>query len=195
MTTRERMTEMRGAVAVAVVEGAQLGSVHRILLDTASLRIVGFSLRHNVLGRESFVPSEAVTLVGEDVLFVKDRASLAPAPPAGVRSLKDLQGLPVATLEGKGLGGLVDLDVEPGRWAVTSLRLSDGTAIPTDGGKVVLGEDTVLVDPELASRGKKEGSPQGFLSRMFGAEALEETARVIRRTFGRREAGEDKKQP
>jgi hypothetical protein len=97
------------------------------------------------------------------------------------RSLKDLQGAWVTSMNGHHLGTLVDFDFgEDCR--ITNVILADDRELPVNADEIHIGDD-LLVPVAYADRVKESPQPtdRGFLRKIFGGESIESTKRTIRR--------------
>lgn len=173
--------EIQGMQVISLAEGRILGAVQKVYLNPSKKAVSGMLVRQSGMGRgEGWVEVRDVSQIGEDVLFVTKASAYKAKAPMG-RSLKDLMGMPVMSKDGKLLGSLVDVEVDP-KWQVVELSLSEGRSIQIDPRHAVFGQDTVLLKAgaEQKIRSAPKSKP-GFLARMFGAQAIEEAADAIAR--------------
>jgi len=173
--------EIQGMQVISLAEGRVLGSVQKVYLNPARKAVSGILVRQAGMGRnEGWVDIQDVEQIGEDVLFINKAAAYKAKAPVG-RSLKDLMGMPVASLDGKMLGSLVDVEIDE-KWRVVELSLSDFRQIEIDPRHAVFGQDTILLrkGADQRIRSAPRSSP-GFLARMFGSQAIEEAADAIAR--------------
>ncbi len=172
--------EIQGMQVISLAEGRILGAVQKVYLNPNKKAVSGMLVRQSGMGRgEGWVEVGDVTQIGEDVLFVTKASAYRAKAPMG-RSLKDLMGMPVMSKDGKLLGSLVDVEVDP-KWRVVELSLSEGRSIQIDPRHAVFGQDTVLLKAGAEQRIRASKSKPGFLARMFGAQAIEEAADAIAR--------------
>lgn len=181
-------SELRGILVVAREEGAQLGSVTGIDVDTETRTIAAIRFRPRGFGRkESYVQMKDVVAIGRDVAFVNTEeavVSTAEEPSPG-RSLNDLQGVWVTTREGKHLGTVVDLDFDRTSWRIQLLQLANDRLLVVNPDDIRIG-DEIVVPTEYEARVEvlpKEKS--GFLGRIFGKESIEDLSKTLRRAVQR----------
>ncbi|HOX44005.1 MAG TPA: PRC-barrel domain-containing protein [Myxococcota bacterium] len=179
--TLRLLQDIQGMQVVSLAEGRALGLVQKVFLNPAQKSVCGLLVRQPGLGgAENWIDIQDVDRVGEDVVFVGRAAACKAKPPVG-RSLKELMGMPVATRDGKLLGSLIDVEIDDG-WQVKELILSEGRWVTLEPATALVGQDTILL-PEGARAESREGpgAPRGLLARMFGSQAVEEAAAVIKR--------------
>ncbi len=162
-------SQLKGMEVLADEEGALLGSVRRVLVDSRRRRAEAIAFKGRGVTAERWVPVSTVRRLGRDVVFVGALAEVRDDQPGG-RDVRDMQGLPVNTLDGKLLGQLADLVFDSGDWSIKSIHVEGGGEADLDE-KSVLGEDAVLlregVRLSLSPQGERRG---GFLSRVFRKE-------------------------
>jgi len=152
---------------ISLDEGRDLGSVRRIYLNPEQRRVSGIVVReHGLFGEDKWIDIFNLRCVGEDVLFVRSAKDCIAAEPVG-RSLGDMVGMPVATLDGERLGDLRDLEV--GRdWTVVELHLSGKRVAPLAGGLLIIGHYSIVVDQQITDAVRQEVDPRpGFFARVF----------------------------
>lgn len=188
MTIRTEISDVRGVLVVARAEGAILGSVSHIFIEPRTSTISALSFKKRLGGKESIVEQQHVEIIGRDVVLISREGAARPLSPetrAGMRSLKELQGTWVSTVDGQQLGTLVDLDVDETTWTVTELRLADGKLLPiADTAHLTIGPDQIMVPSDHAAKvvhPDKNGA-HGFLGRVFGGESIDELKQTISRT-------------
>ena len=187
----EYASELRGFPVVSSDEGAVLGTLSTIYINAADRRVAALGYRTRWLrGEEFFVPISDVRKIGRDVVLIASETSAekitngVPEPPG--RSLKDLQGVWVTTMDGRQLGTLVDVEFTEDWW-ISELSLAEDKAISVDAREIKIG-DQIIVPAEYADRVRatRETEP-GFLRRVFGGESRDDTKRALRRALRRRE--------
>lgn len=194
----ETASDLRGVLVVAREEGAQLGTVSDVYIDTENKLIAAISFRSRGLtGRVHFVLTGEIQLVGRDVILVVSERSAKPLdgaePPPG-KSLRELQGCWVTTLNGKHLGTLVDLDFSPGDWEVSELTLAEDKHLPVTAGEIKIA-DEILVPVSYADRVQKSQKDRtGVLGRVLGTETVADVKKTIQRVLKRSEPPEPEEQ-
>lgn len=162
-------SQLKGMEVLAEAEGALLGSVRRVLFDSRRRCAEAITFKGRGVVNERWVPVSAVRRLGRDVIFVGMLAEVREDQPGG-RDVRDIQGLPVNTLDGKLLGQLQDLVFDTSDWSIKLLHLQGGREAELDQ-RSVLGEDAVLLSAgvrlSLSPTGEKR---TGFLARVLGKE-------------------------
>lgn len=190
MQRRESISELRGVLVIAKEEGAQLGAVTGVHIDPSTRRLAAVSFRSHGAAMEQYVAAENILSIGYDIIFVKSRVAARPfqrSEHPGWRSLRDLQGLWVTSLDGVHLGVLLDLELEPDTGMLADFRLLDGRILPImKAEEVTIGNDEILVPASYAANvlGTAE-QKVGFMGRVLGRETIEGLALVLRRAFKR----------
>ncbi len=176
-----QLQNIRGMQVVALAEGRIMGTVQKMYLNPAKKRVTGMVVREAGFGgQESWVEVSDIEQVGENVIFVT-RAGVCKAKRPVGRSLKDLMGMQVATKAGKILGSLVDVEIDE-NWNVVEITLSDKRVVKIDPRQTVFGEDAILLAAGAETLLRSAASQKsGFLARVFGTEAVAETAGAIAR--------------
>ncbi len=179
--THRLLHDIQGMQVISLDEGRALGLVQKVFLNPAQKSVSGLLVRQaGLAGAESWIDIQDVDRVGEDVVFVGRAGACKAKPPVG-RSLKELMGMPVATRDGKLLGSLIDVEIDEG-WQLRELILSEGRWVTLDPATALVGQDTILLATGTRAESREgPGAPRGLLARMFGSQAVEETAAVIRR--------------
>jgi sporulation protein YlmC with PRC-barrel domain len=190
----DRASETCDLMVITAEEGAQLGFVSDVFIDTQTRCVAAFGTRRRRIGGgEYFVAASEVRLVGRDVLLVSNvramtRVTGATEPPG--RSLTDLRGTWVTTMDGVHLGTLADVEFAAGDWGVSELILADDRRLPVDRAEIRIA-DEILVPVEYAERlEKRKESRPGLLARVFRREVVDDTREVVRRTLPVVEPGE-----
>jgi sporulation protein YlmC with PRC-barrel domain len=175
--------EIRGKHVVALEEGRDMGRISKVYFNPKKKRISGLAVKESRLrGEEKWVKVEDIERVGDDFVFIPESKNCRSAKPKG-RSLKDMTGLEVTTLDGKLLGALEDVEVDE-EWGITELNLSGRKSLDLDPDSDVFGEDAILVrsGADTRVREKRSGNNKGFLARMFvGDSILESVDRMTRK--------------
>jgi len=191
----DRSSDLRGLLVVSKKEGAQLGIVSGIQLDTATKHIAAFRYRRRKRfgGDEFFVPVDAVDSIGRDVVMISSEelaSKQTEAARAPGRSLKDLQGVWVTSLDGRHVGALVDVEFDPDDWGITELILAEDKRLPVDRDEIEIG-DEILVPIAYRERVEEVGEEKpGFLRRAFGGEAIEDMKKALGRALKRTKSEE-----
>lgn len=193
----DRSSDLRGLLVVSLEEGALQGIVSGIHVDTNSKRVAAFRYRRRkrIGTEEFFVPVSGVKSIGQDVILISSEAvakKLTEDTPAPGRSLQELQGTWVTTLDGNHLGTLVDVEFLPKGWVITELILAEDQRLPVDRDEIKIG-DEILVPVAYRELVKDMGDEKpGFLRRAFGGEALEDIKKALRRALKRKSGAEEK---
>ncbi len=176
-----QLHEIRGMQVVALSEGRAMGLVQKIFLNPGKKRVSGMLVKEPGFGgQESWVDVRDIEKVGENVIFVTRAGACKAKNPVG-RSLKDMMGMQVATKSGKILGSLVDVEIGSD-WVVSEISLSEKRVVEIDPHQAVFGEDAIILRADSATRVRvAPRNKTGFLSRVFGIEAVQETAGAISR--------------
>ena len=176
-----RLHEIQGMQVVSLEEGRIMGSALKVYLSSTQKAVSGIQVRESGLGGdESWVDIRDVDKIGEHVVFIARAANCKAKHPVG-RSLKDLMGMPVLSKDGRLLGSLVDVEVDE-HWRVVELSLSENRLIGIQPEHAVFGADSILLEAGAADKVRSTVKPKtGFLARLFGSEAIQETADIISR--------------
>ena len=192
--TIEHASELRGVLLVAREEGAQLGTVTGINVNPDSKQIAAIRFRPKTGRKEAFVLMADVQLIGRDVVLVSSEIAVKPIEDditAPGKNLEELQGAWVTTTEGKHLGTLVDVDFRPRDWLISELDLSDGKSLEVDPTELRIG-DEVIVPASYAKRVKEAPKQPGVMSRIFGADTMEQLKGTLTRALRGQDSGPDK---
>lgn len=189
-------TELQGFIVVAKAEGKLLGEVAQIFLDPNEKKIAALLLKGRGWRREKyFVSVDAIELLGEDVILVKDLASCKTYDecfdPKWL-SIKDLQGNWITTLEGDHLGSLIDVDFSPKNWVISHLYLSHHQVMEVIPSEVVFGKDEVVVPVHYSGDIVQQERP-GFLRRLFGDESFQQVSKAVAKSSKKKDKHKKKK--
>lgn len=194
----EHASDIRGILVVSAKEGAQLGTVSEVHIDPQTKHVVAFSYRTRRIGGDRYyVPVEDVDRVGRDVLLIASEEAVVHqtnGEHAPGRSLEDLQGMRVTTMDGKHLGELADIDISYADWSIGALVLSDARRLPVEVADIRVGDD-VLVPADSAGRLVEPAEKSGFFRRTLGKETVESTGRAVKRALARPATESQRKQP
>ena len=185
---RETASDLKGVLIVAREEGAQLGTISGIYVSPERRALSGIGLRSRGLGRkEFFVGVDAIDRVGRDVIFVVSEHAAKPieevADPG--RSLKELQGEWVTTMDGRHLGTLVDVDFSPDSWQFSELTLAEGKHLPVNPAEIRIADEIIVPTAYLERVQDSAADREGLMSRAFGEERMKEMKESIRRALRR----------
>jgi uncharacterized protein YrrD len=114
---------------INVNDGAQLGEVEDVLLDTAAGRVGALKVASGgLLRREhAFIPYAAIQSLGEDAVLAPDGSVLHPEPAdAGHRPLDRLCAARVVTEDGRYVGDIVTAHFDPRSGAITGYEVGPG---------------------------------------------------------------------
>jgi uncharacterized protein YrrD len=176
-----QLHEIQGMQVVALHEGRIMGSIQKVYLNPAKKRVSGMVVREPGFGgQESWIDIRDIEKVGENVIFVPRAGACKAKSPVG-RSLKNLMGMQVTAKDGKILGSLVDVEIDE-EWLVVEIGLSEGRLVSIDPRHAVFGQDAILLRAGASSDVREAPRHKtGFLARVFGIEAVAETADAISR--------------
>jgi sporulation protein YlmC with PRC-barrel domain len=185
MQKQENTSSLPGMVVIAEKEGAFLGNVSRVFVDTETRQMRGIAFKtRRVFGSLAFVPVSSILKVGRDVVTVQaetDAHDVTDSSPAPGVDLKSMQGHWVTTSTGKHLGRLADLDFEPTTWSITAICLDDGGSLPVTPNDVTFGSDEVIVPAAIAPNLKISQETQGVLTRMLGHETGHKVVETVQK--------------
>ncbi len=122
--------ELKGKKVVSIKDGATLGQVDDVLVDTEELRVAAL----HVKGQEAaLVPFEKVARAGGDVVTVPN-STAAQRPSArdetdGLASLGEVTKLKVIDEEGTFLGVVQSVEVDPRSGAILEMQTQKATAM------------------------------------------------------------------
>ncbi len=123
--------DLKGKTVVSTRDGATLGTVDDVLVDTDDLRIAALHLKGH--GEAALIPFEKVKSAAGDVVTVPT-SSAAQRPHAGggtehLASLSDVSKLKVIDEEGTFLGVVQSVEVDPQSGAILELQTQKATAM------------------------------------------------------------------
>jgi sporulation protein YlmC with PRC-barrel domain len=132
--------ELSGKAVVSISDGAKLGRIDDVLLDTDELRVAAFHLK--AAGTDAIVPFEQVQRVGTDAVTVPTRAAAQRPGSASdnesLAHLKDMTRLKVVDEDGTFLGTVQQLDVDPGAGPSRSCRRTRAASWATGASRIRL---------------------------------------------------------
>jgi sporulation protein YlmC with PRC-barrel domain len=169
----DTVSEIRGVDVITGDEGANLGSVSHIYIDPETKKLSALFFKNRKNGKVSYVANEHISLVGEDVVVIQDRAR-AMALEGQVqeqelgRRLRKLRGMVVTTDEGKNLGKLEDFEHDRETRLLSRLHLDEGRTLPIEADRVTIGPDTIIVPAEYTARVENGAGKAGFFKRVRG---------------------------
>lgn len=187
----DHASDLKGLVVMSREEGARLGTVLEILIDTQAKRLAGLTFRTRPIGgEERYVPIKEIQIIGRDMVLVSgEQAAIAvvDSTKSGTKSLKDLQGCAVVTTEGSRLGTLVDLDFDRSDWSISELMLAEERHLAVKPQDLAL-DDDIIIPAALAARVQSSAAPKtGLLGRAFGAQAIQDAREIIARALRRKD--------
>jgi uncharacterized protein YrrD len=144
------LKKLQALSVASVAEGALLGRIDDLQFDLASGRVFGFRLKQGVFGKIGGAPAEALTLLGEDLVFVGLSSAVVwnGTPRVAVPGRAwgtEYRGLKVMTRRGVALGQVEDIVVALGPARVPALVLDGGRAVFFDLDAISLGRDSVVL--------------------------------------------------
>lgn len=141
-----RLSQVRGQRVLARADAQLVGSVRRLLVDPAGMKVDAAELE-GVSEEATILPWEQVVSVGPDALMVEQAGVLQP-PSEDVTEriaggVYDLEGKKVLTDEGDSLGQLEDVEFDEHSGRITGLRVP-GHSLAVNR-LVALGRDALIV--------------------------------------------------
>ena len=183
----QHASELKGFLVVAREEGAELGTLSAIRIDPETKAVVGFDIRtRRVGGKVLFAPVNVVDRLGREVLLLtSERAvrEVTDVTPSPGRSLKELQGIWVTSMDGRHLGTLIDLDFSPGDWRIRELVLAEDKHLAVDPDELRIGDEILVPEQGAAQIQVSQEPKSGLIARGFGPEAVEDTKGAVKRAL------------
>jgi len=180
---RESMSDLRGMPVIARAEGRKLGTVVKVLIDPSTRRLAGLVLRPHRFADRQIVLGRDIEVLGDDVVIVPKAAAAAGLLKDTLpgRDVRDLQGVWVTTMDGRHVGTVVDLELDPETLELTALHLSDDRRLAVDD-TLAIGPDEMIVSADLQGKLTMPAEREpGLLSRLFGREQIKQVAGAMRR--------------
>jgi sporulation protein YlmC with PRC-barrel domain len=180
MTQTEHATEILGYTVIAHKEGAQMGRVSHVFVDPKTKAMSGLTFKSRFMADEQWIGVQDIELLGKDVILVRTEASakrLGADESAHGRSLKELRGTAIVTMEGKKIGTLEDVDFADDGSTISGLHLNGGRQLAVEIDALNIGVDQVMVPAEYENRitTEKKDDP-GFLRRVLGGAGKQDGA-------------------
>jgi sporulation protein YlmC with PRC-barrel domain len=158
---------LNGMAVVSIGDGAKVGNIHDVLVDTSNLRVVAVILMTGS-GR-STLPFAAIRGIGPDVVTVESAKDLgAPAPPApeSHRNLTDLTRMSVVNSDGAMLGQVRDMEIDQTDGRIAQLNVHRGGVLGIGGSSLTvapaqirsMGPQFVTVDVPAAEDAPSPGT-------------------------------------
>src|SRR5687768_5193836 len=109
-----KASDLKGMPVLSMNEGARVGHVKDLLLDTTALRVAMLLL--STPDGESLVPFDKVRSLGSDAVTIESTAATqgtaGQTGVTGLRAVGEVLGLAVTSAEGTHLGDVKDLEFE-----------------------------------------------------------------------------------
>ncbi len=123
--------DLKGKKVVSIRDGAKLGQVDDVLVDTDELRVAALHIKGQ--GEEALIPFDKVVSASSDVVTVPSSAA-AQRPRAQddaehLASLTDVTKLKVIDEEGTFLGVVQSVEVDPQSGQIVELQTQKATAM------------------------------------------------------------------
>ncbi len=168
METAAQASEVLGDMVISHTEGANLGSVKDVYIDTANNCISGISFRPNVMTDTSWIAAKNIELFGEDVILVstKDASMELVGDATQGKSLRELKGHPVVTDEGRRLGTLEDLELNGANRTISELFIDQHRHIAVTPEEIKVGPDEIVVPASYENRVADDPNHVGLMERM-----------------------------
>jgi sporulation protein YlmC with PRC-barrel domain len=155
---------------VTVDEGVNLGTVAHIFLDPETKKLSALVFKDRKSGEEHFVGNDDITLVGQDVILIRDASKarqVEGSQDLGWR-LRKLRGMMVTTTDGRNLGRLEDFNISLGTRVLSHLHLTEGRMLTVEPADVTIGPDAVVVPADYIGRVEAAPEKKGFFARVRG---------------------------
>lgn len=168
MISKDTLSEIRGIPVITADEGMNLGVVNHIYLDPASRKLAAVSFKNRKTGKDCYVETKDITLVGQDVILAGSAEvakTLDDEKELG-RRFRKLRGMSVTTVAGKNLGKLDDFDLDHETRLLSQFHLDEGRLLPVDPKQVTIGPDAIIVPADYAEKVKGAEGKKGFLQRV-----------------------------
>jgi sporulation protein YlmC with PRC-barrel domain len=131
-----KASEITGMTVLSIHDGVRLGTVESLLFDPQARQVRGLAVRphaaSHVLGGESprlVVGLADIRSIGQDAITVENLAAAANAtnaePPDDWLVLDSIVGLKVVDVDGKLLGNVQELELDPGTGRLVELTVSE----------------------------------------------------------------------
>jgi len=177
MSEIEHMSGVMGYLVISQEEGAKLGAVSDVFIDTKNKKVSGLCFKPHKIGKEEFfVKSEDIQKIGHDIIFISHKDKARPHSKTEDNSqisLSQLTGHIVATADGEHLGKLCDLDIDAEQWTISELWLDHNKRLPIKAEELKIGPDQLIVPQKYAQDIVQEENPrQVFLKKVMGAEGI-----------------------
>ncbi len=182
------LKDIKGVWVASLEEGRMLGTVQNIYID-AEKKVTGMALRMGapLSGQESWLPYEAISKIGEDLIFVQNKDKVLPVLPAGKRLVQWL-GMPVSSKDGRALGHLADMLINLDDAAVTELALTSDHTVALQKAETVFGQDMILVQAGAVLTPREKEKKETIVESVFGKGFVKHTSDVIKRVLKGSEA-------
>lgn len=196
METRSSLSNISRMQVVTRDRGRILGTVEQVYLDPAEQKLSAFTFRNRFTRKEQYVIFGQLEVFGQDILLIASEDAARPyvpgeAEPPG-RNVRELKDLMVATFEGRKVGKITDVEIQPESGTIVTLYLSDRRKMPIEPGELMIGPDQALVRAEAMERmvaiPPGEHAPGSLLDRLLAQlPPMDEVAESIRKKLRRKE--------
>ena len=130
-----KASAVKGMPVLSLTEGARVGNLRDVLLDTAALRVTMLLL--STPDGESLVPFEKIRSIGADAITIESTSATegttGQAAVTGQRAVGELMGLAVTSAEGTHLGDVKDLEFDAKDGRLIEIGLHKGGVLGIGG--------------------------------------------------------------
>jgi sporulation protein YlmC with PRC-barrel domain len=149
-----KASTVKGMPVLSLTEGARVGNVKDVLLDTAALRVTMLLL--STSDGESMVPFEKVRSIGSDAVTIESTAATEGATGqtavVGNRAVGEILGLPVTSADGAHLGSVHDLEFDGRDGRLTELAVHKGGMLGIGGTSLTVPASAIRsIGPKLVA--------------------------------------------
>lgn len=161
-------SEALGDMVISHAEGANLGSVKDVYIDTEKKCVSGISFRPNIFTDTSWIAAKNIEIFGEDVILVSSKEASMELVDDVTRgtSLRELKGHPVVTDDGKRLGTLQDLELRGSDRAISELFIDQHRHVAVTPDEIKVGPDEIVVPASYENRVEDDPNHVGLMERM-----------------------------
>jgi len=196
MSDKEHMSDVMGYLVISQEEGAKLGAVSDIFIDTKNKKVSGLCFKPHKIGKEEYyVHAEDIQKIGHDIIFISGKEKAHPhskSEETTHKSLSHLTGHMVTTADGEHLGKLCDLDIDVEHWTISELWLDNNKKLHIKAEDLKIGPDQLIVPQKYAKNIVQEDSVRhGFLKKVFGAEGIGSIVDKVKHKFEKDKDKED----
>ncbi len=178
----EWCNSIEGHMAITEKEGLFLGYISNLYIDLTKNKVAAMELRKVMWGDKFVVLVKDISSVGEDTVFINEKKNarkMTNINPLKHRSLHDLRGTRITSLNGKHLGRLQDIDIDTQTFDINFISLGAGKWIPINSAEVTIGVDEILVPVDYELKIIKGESAKDSSKFQYGANLINNFARGL----------------